>query len=157
MTPIIAALLIVTASSSAALAQPPRPAKIQIAVEGRSEGRATADAAGARLIADVRRGLEAIADIEVVPTDRSRRAIWIIAGTTAGVSSASLMVTERYDRETLMVLGIEDDDMAARMMSLQIANDHQIFTGSDPGDVARRIVAAIDAGVLARWRSRAQR
>ena len=152
MRPTIAALLLL-ASSSASIAQPPRPAKIQIAVEGRSEGRATADASAARLLAEVRRGLDAIADVELVPADRSRRAIWIISGTTAGVCAASLMVTERYDRETLMVLGIEDDDMASRIMSLQIANDHQIFTGADLSEVARRIVAALDAGVLARWRT----
>jgi hypothetical protein len=154
MRPIIAAALLLVASPTPTIAQPPRAAKIQIALEGRSEGRATADANGARLVADVRRGLEAIADVEIVPAERARRAIWIIAGTTAGVSAASVMVTERYDRETLMVLGIEDDDMAARMMSLQIANDHQIFTGADAGEVARRIVAAVDAGVLARWRAR---
>ena len=64
-----------------------------------------------------------------------------------------MMITERYDRETLMVLGIEDDDMAARMMALQIVNDHQIFTGSDRADLARRIVASIDTGVLARLRA----
>jgi hypothetical protein len=64
-----------------------------------------------------------------------------------------MIVTERYDRETLMVLGIEDDDTAARMMALQIVNDHQIFTGADGSDVARRIVAAVNGGILARLRS----
>jgi hypothetical protein len=62
------------------------------------------------------------------------------------------MVTERYDRETLMVLGIEDDDMAHRMMALQIVADHQIFTGRSTADLGRRIVTAIDTGVLARLR-----
>jgi hypothetical protein len=68
-----------------------------------------------------------------------------------------LMVTERYDRETLMVLGIEDDEMAFRMMALQIVADHQIFTGKSLQDLAKRIVTAIDAGVLARLRKLPQR
>ena len=63
------------------------------------------------------------------------------------------MITERYDRETLMVLGIEDDDMAGRMMALQIVNDHQIFTGRDLSAVAKRIVTSIDEGVLAKLRT----
>ena len=46
------------------------------------------------------------------------RIVWIIGGTTPGQYAASMMVTERYDRETLMVLGIEDDEMAFRMMAL---------------------------------------
>jgi hypothetical protein len=44
--------------------------------------------------------------------------------------------------------------MAERMMALQIANDHQIFVGSDPTELARRVVAAVEGGVLARVRSR---
>ena len=52
-----------------------------------------------------------------------------------------------------MVLGIEDDDMAERMMALQIVNDHQIFTGRDPAALARRIVASLNEGVLAKLRS----
>jgi len=66
--------------------------------------------------------------------------------------AASLMITERYDRETLMVLGIEDDDMAFRMMALQIVSDHQIFTGKTLQDLSKRIVAAIDKGALDRLR-----
>jgi hypothetical protein len=80
--------------------------------------------------------------------------IWIIAGGRPGVYAASLMVTERYDRETLMVLGIEDDDMAERMMALQIANDHQMVTAADAADLSRRIVESINSGVLARLRAR---
>ena len=64
-----------------------------------------------------------------------------------------MMVTERYDRETLMVLGIEDDDMAFKMMALQIVADHQIFTGRDTADLARRIVASLNTGVFARLRA----
>src|SRR5262249_39452817 len=102
-----------------------QPARIAIAIEGRSEGAAGTDAATSRLLADVRRGFEAVSDVVLVPVAQSRRTIWIVAGTRPGFYAASLMVTERYDRETLMVLGIEDDDMAERMMALQIANDHQ--------------------------------
>jgi len=76
-----------------------------------------------------------------------------VTGTTAGPYAASVIVTERYDRETLMVLGIEDDDMAGRMMALQIVNDHQIFTGRDPAALARRIVASVNGGVLAKLRT----
>ena len=100
----------------------------------------------------MRRGLEATGDIEIVPRDQARRIVWIVAGSAPGVFAASVMVTERYDRETLMVLGIEDDDMAGRMMALQIVNDHQIFTGRDLAALARRIVTSLDEGVLAKLR-----
>ena len=63
------------------------------------------------------------------------------------------MVTERYDRETLMVLGIEEDDIAERMMALQIVNDHQIFTDADPAALAKRIVVALNDGILAKLRA----
>ena len=80
----------------------------------------------------MQRGLDAISDVEVVPREHARRTIWIVTGATPAPLAASVIVTERYDRETLMVLGIEDDDMAERMMALQIVVDHQIFTGRDP-------------------------
>jgi hypothetical protein len=127
-------------------------AKIPLSLAVRSEGRPDADPTAKALFASVRKGLEAIGDVELVPSDGSRRIVWIIGGTTPGQYAASLMVTERYDRETLMVLGIEDDDMAHRMMALQIVADHQIFTGRSAQDLAGRIVTAIDAGVLARLR-----
>jgi hypothetical protein len=129
-----------------------QPSKIQVALITRSEGRADRDATATALFESVRKGLEAIADVELVPSDGSRRIVWIIGGTTPGQYAASMMVTERYDRETLMVLGIEDDEMAFRMMALQIVADHQIFTGKTVQDLARRIVAAVDTGVLARLR-----
>ncbi|PYR13921.1 MAG: hypothetical protein DMG00_05695 [Acidobacteria bacterium] len=66
---------------------------------------------------------------------------------------ASLIVTERYDRETLMVLGIEDDDLAGRMMMLQIVNEHQGFAGTDLAEIGRRIVATLNDGVFAALRS----
>ncbi len=130
----------------------PRP-KIAVALEGRSEGRPGANAATASLVAAVRHGLEAMTDVEVVPSDGARRAIWIVAGTAPNAIAASVIVTERYDRETLMVLGVEDEEMAHRMMALQIVIDHQIFTGRAAPDIAKRIVAAIDTGVFARLRA----
>jgi len=138
-----------------ALAQP--PVKIKVVLEVRTEGRGSRDEVATRLLGDVRRGLEAIGDVEVVPRDQSRRIIWIVAGATSDLYAASMIFTERYDRETLMVLGIEDDDMAQRMMALQIVNDHQIFTGRDPAALARRIVASVNDGVLAKLRTTAPR
>jgi hypothetical protein len=145
---IAAALTIAAGTANAQSAD-----RIRITLEARSEGRPDRDAVAARLLADVQHGLEAIPDVELGSRDDSRRVIWIVAGTTPGVYTASVMVTERYDRETLMVLGIEDDDMAHRMMALQIAIDHQIFTGRDPAALAKRIVTALDTGVLARLRA----
>lgn len=79
--------------------------------------------------------------------------ISIVAGVGAGPYAASVLVTERHDRETLMILGIEDDDLAARMMALRIVNDHQLFTGADLADMARRIIASLNTGILARLRA----
>ncbi len=76
-----------------------------------------------------------------------------MSGRTPGALAASVIVTERYDRETLMVLGIEDDDMAQRMMALQIVVDHQIFTGRDSAALAKRIVTAVNDGMFARLRT----
>jgi hypothetical protein len=134
-----------------ALAQPAETIKVELDV--RSEGRGSADQAATRLLTEVRRGLQAIGDVEVVPRDESRRIIWIVVGTTAGPYAASVIVTERYNRETLMVLGIEDDDMAERMMALHIVNDHQIFTGRDPVALAKRIVASVNDGIFAKLRT----
>ena len=145
----LAAMLIV--APSLALAQPAE--KISVMLDARSEGRATRDEAATRLLGDVRRGLEAIGDVEVVPREQARRIIWIVTGATAPPYAASVIVTERYDRETLMVLGIEDDDMAERMMALQIVVDHQIFTGRDPGALAKRIVASVNDGIFAKLRT----
>jgi hypothetical protein len=145
-----AAVGLLVALPALAVAQP-RP-KIAIALEARAEGQRDADAAAARLLEEVRRGVGAIPDVEIVPADGARRIVWIITGSTPGVAAASLMITERYDRETLMVLGIEDDEMAFRMMALQIVSDHQIFTGPDAAAVGRRIVKAMDDGIFARLR-----
>lgn len=135
---------------SPARAQPVE--KITVVLDVRSEGRPTPDASATRLLGDVRRRLDAISDVEVVAPELARRTIWIVTGTTAGLAAASVIVTERYDRETLMVLGIEDDDMAKRMMALQIVVDHQIFTGRDPAALAARIVTSIDEGIFAKLR-----
>lgn len=158
----LAALLIGTSSPVGRLprATPEEPSRgaqpadtIAVNLDVRTEGRATRDEGATRLLGEVRRGLEALHDVELVPADHTRRTIWIVTGATAGASAASVIVTERYDRETLMVLGIEDDDMAERMMALQIVVDHQIFTGRDPKVLAQRIVAAIDGGIFAKLRT----
>jgi hypothetical protein len=148
----IAAVVMIVVSPAIAAAQPQPRSRISVSVEARTEGRAEPDATAAQLLADVRRSLAALDDVEIVGRDGSRRTIWIIAGATPGATAASMIVTERYDRETLMVLGIEDDDMAFRMMALQIVTDHQIFTGRDTSDVARRIVTALNEGVFAKLR-----
>jgi len=159
MKPPLAALALLLTGLAGTLAGTTCPAsaqtapKIRIALEVRSEGQPARDAAGARLYDDVRRGLEAIGDVQLVPSSEAVRIVWIVAGADAGSPAASMIVTERYDRETLMVLGIEDDDTAARMMALLIVNDHQIFTGADGSEVARRIVAAVNGGILARLRA----
>jgi hypothetical protein len=130
-------------------------AKFPLALITRSEARADRDATATALFESVRKGLESLPDVEIVPSDGARRIVWIISGATGstpGQYAASLMVTERYDRETLMVLGIEDDDMAFRMMALQIVSDHQLFTGKTLQDLSKRIVAAIDKGALDRLR-----
>ena len=145
-------MLVAMMISAAAPVQAQTAEKIKVVVEARSEGRASRSETATRLLAAVRRGLEATGDIEIVPRDQARRIVWIVAGSSPGVFAASVMVTERYDRETLMVLGIEDDDMAGRMMALQIVNDHQIFTGRDLAALARRIVTSLDEGVLAKLR-----
>ena len=146
-----AAAIAVIALPSIVAAQP-RP-KIAVTVEVRSEGQPNPDATAAKLLEEVRRGLGTLPDVELVPAgDYSRRTLWIIAGAAPGVTAASVMLTERYDRETLMVLGIEDDEMAFRMMALQIVSDHQIFTGPNPVEVAKRIVNALDTGVFTRLR-----
>ena len=150
MKSLIAAALLLAAPASASAQPAP---KIAIALEARSEGGETRDGTGARVYDEIRRGLEAIGDVQLVPAGQARRIIWIVAGATTGPFAASVMITERYDRETLMVLGIEDDDLAARMMALQIVNDHQIFTGADIGDLAKRIVSAVNTGILARLRA----
>ena len=148
----IAAVVMIVVSPAIAAAQPQARSRFAVSVEARTEGRAEPDATAAQLLAEVRRSLAALDDVEIVGRDGSRRTIWIIAGATPGATAASMIVTERYDRETLMVLGIEDDDMAFKMMALQIVTDHQIFTGRDTSDVARRIVTALNEGVFAKLR-----
>ena len=145
----LAAMLL--AASSPAHAQ--MVERISVALDARTEGRAVRDATATRLLADVTRWLDALPDVEVVEREQARRTIWIVTGATPGPLAASVIVTERYDRETLMVLGIEDDDMAQRTMALQIVADHQIFTGRDAAVVARRIVTAVNGGLFARLRT----
>ena len=144
-------LALAIAIAAPAAAQPPE--RISVTLDVRTEGRPGRDEAANRLLGDVRRGLEAIGDVEIVEPELARRTIWIVSGATPGSSAASVIVTERYDRETLMVLGIEDDDMAERMMALQIVVDHQIFTGRDSAALAKRIVASVNDGIFAKVRS----
>ena len=146
-------ILILAATLLAPVADAQPADKIKVVLEVRSEGRSSRDEFATRLLGEVRRGLEAVGEVEVVPRDQSRRIIWIVAGATTASPAASVIFTERYDRETLMVLGIEDDDMAERMMALQIVNDHQIFTGAEPAALARRIVTSLNDGVLAKLRA----
>src|SRR3954462_786193 len=148
----ITTLLFVIAANGALAAQPAAQ-KISLALEVRSEGQATGDATARQLEGEVRRGLVALGDVDVASARSPRRIVWIVAGAAGAMYAASIMVTERYDRETLMVLGIEDDDMAERMMALQIVVDHQIFTGRDPAALAQRIVTAIDGGIFAKLRT----
>jgi hypothetical protein len=148
---ILMAVAIVIGVSMPVRAQPAE--RIAVMIDARTEGRATRDEAATRLLDGVRRGLEALADVDVVPRELARRTIWIVTGAAAGPLAASVIVTERYDRETLMVLGIEDDDMALRMMALQIVVDHQIFTGRDAAALAPRIVTAINDGIFAKLRT----
>jgi len=151
--------MLVAVAAPRATAQPaPRPPgqadKITVALEVRSEGVGSRDQMATRLMDDVRKGLEASGDLEVNPRDRrANRIVWIVAGTAGPPYAAAMMVTERYDRETLMVLGIEEDDIAERMMALQIVNDHQIFTDADPAALAKRIVVALNDGILAKLRA----
>src|SRR5579872_26071 len=130
-------------------AQPPRKIRMVLDIRGDNE------TAVGRLMADVRRELQTVTDVELVPPGDSARTIRVVVASSTGASgfyAASVLVTERYDRETLMVLGIEDDDTANRMMALQIVNDHQIFAGSDASEVARRLVASLNAGIISRLR-----
>ena len=141
-----ALILLAMLSAGAADAQPARKIRLALDVRGDNEG------AVARVMADVRRELQALADVELVAAGDATRMVRIVVASGAGFVAASTIVTERYDRETLMVLGIEDDDTANRMMALQIVNDHQVMTGTDVGDVARRLVAALNGGILTRLR-----
>ncbi len=159
----LAALLIGTSSPVGRLprATPEEPSRgaqpadtIAVNLDVRTEGRATRDEGATRLLGEVRRRPRSDRRRRASSrADHARRTIWIVTGATPGSSAASMIVTERYDRETLMVLGIEDDDMAERMMALQIVVDHQIFTGRDPAALAQRIVTAINDGIFAKLRT----
>jgi len=141
-----AAVALIVCAGIAIDAQSPRKIRIVLDVRGENAGLA------ARLLADVRKELQSIADVEIAAPGDSPRTIRVLAGEGGGGYAASVLVTERYDRETLMVLGIEDDDTANRMIALQIVNDHQIVAGADVSDVAKRIVSSLNTGILARLR-----
>jgi hypothetical protein len=145
---VVSAVLLL--ASAPAMAQP--ASRIQVAIDVEGVGPAANDASAA-LLTEVRKGLQTVRDVDVIPRADARRVIRLIVSVANGVYGASLLVTERYDRETLMVLGIEDDDLAGRMMRLQIVNEHQGFAGADLADIGRRIVATLDDGVFAALRS----
>ena len=135
--------LVLAAALVPAIAHAQAPPKIQVAVD--AEG--TPDAA-AKLADEVKKGLATEKDVEVVPRVDARRVVRMIVSAANGVYGVSLLVTEQYDRPTLMVLGIEDDDLAGRMMMLQIVNEHQGFAGRDLAELGRQIVAALDDGLF---------
>jgi hypothetical protein len=142
-TAIVCAVLLLATRATAAQPLP----KIQVAIEAEGTGPAANDAA-ARLGEELRKGLAAAGDVEIVSRVDARRVIRIIVSVVDGVYGASLLVTEQYDRPTLMVLGIEDDDLAGRMMMLQIVNEHQGFAGRDLADIGRRMTATLDDGLF---------
>ena len=146
---VLTLLVTLLGSASAAVQATPR---IRVALEVQGGGPA-ASAAATRLGAEIRTGLQAAGDVEVVDRNDARRVIRVIVSASDGVFGASLLVTEQYDRPTLMVLGIEDDDLAERMMLLQIVNEHQGFAGRDLSELGRQIVASLDAGVFTALRS----
>lgn len=119
------------------------PTAIQIAID--VEG--PADAAS-KLTEEVRNGLATVKDVAVIPRVDARRVVRLIVSVSNGVYGVSLLVTEQYDRPTLMVLGIEDDDLAGRMMMLQIVNEHEGFAGRDLAELGRQIVASLDDGLF---------
>jgi hypothetical protein len=122
-------------------AQTPDRIEVAIDVEGPPE-------VAARLSDEVKKGLATEKDIGVVSRVDARRVVRLIVTPSNGTYGVSLLVTERYDRPTLMVLGIEDDDLAGRMMMLQIVNEHQGFAGRDLADLSRQIIVALDDGVF---------
>jgi hypothetical protein len=139
LLPIAAAALLL--SSGIVYAQAPPKMQVAIDVEG------PADAA-AKLGDEVKKGLATEPDVQVVSRVDSRRVIRLIVSASGGVYGVSMLVTEQYDRPTLMVLGIEDDDLANRMMMLQIVNEHQGFTGRDLAELGRQVVASLDDGLF---------
>ena len=144
------------AAATPASAQP--PGKITVGLEVRTEGRATRDETAAHVEADVKVALEAIQDVAVVPRLQAGRVIWIIvgAGPTAG-NSASVVATERYDRGTLLQLGVRDEGMAERMMLQRIVINHEIFTGKNLQELSTRIVAWVTDNVLVNVRAAEKR
>ena len=80
--------------------------------------------------------------------------IWIIvgAGPTSG-NSASVVATERYDRATLLQLGVRDEGMAERMMLQRIVINHEIFTGKNLQEISTRIVTGVTDTILVNVRA----
>jgi hypothetical protein len=134
-------LVVAVVLSSPVHAQTPEKIEVAVDVDGPPE-------TAARLAEEVKKGLATEKDVAVVSRVDARRVVRLIVTPSNGAYGVSLLVTERYDRPTLMVLGIEDDDLAGRMMLLQIVNEHQGFAGRDLADLGRQIVVALDDGVF---------
>jgi hypothetical protein len=141
MKVLLAAVLVAALGPATVSAQPPPKIRVALDVEGPADAVST-------LTAGVKQGLAAAPDVEVVPRVDARRVVRLIVTPSNGAFGVSLLVTEQYDRPTLMVLGIEDDDTANRMMMLQIVNEHQGFAGRDLGELARQIVTSLDDGLF---------
>src|SRR5581483_7288652 len=139
LTAILLAGLVLVVPSARAQA----PDRIQVALDVEGPGDAVSQVSD-----EVKKGLAAEKDVDLVSRVDARRVVRLIVTPANGVYAVSLLVTERYDRPTLMVLGIEDDDLAGRMMMLQIVNEHQGFAGRDLAELGRQIVAALDDGVF---------
>jgi hypothetical protein len=133
-----AALVLLPASVRA---QPPYAIQLALDIEGPAD-------VTAKLSDEVKKGLSTEKDVDVVPRVDAHRVVRLIVTPSNGVYGVSMLVTEQYDRPTLMVLGIEDDDTANRMMMLQIVNEHQGFAGRDLAELARQIVASLDDGLF---------
>src|SRR5262245_53569055 len=134
-------LVVAVVLSSPVHAQTPEKIEVAVDVDGPPE-------TAARLAEEVKKGLSTEKDVAVVSRVDARRVVRLIVTPSNGAYGVSMLVTERYDRPTLMVLGIEDDDLAGRMMLLQIVNEHQGFAGRDLADLGRQIVVALDDGVF---------
>jgi hypothetical protein len=151
---LLASVLLMCAAPAFAQAPPSTSsgqAKIEVALDVEALG-APAEAA-TTLQNEIRKGLQTASDVTIVSRTAARRVVRVIVTVADGVYGASLLVTEQYDRPTLMVLGIEDDDLAERMMRLQIVNEHQGYSGRDLSEIGRRIVVSLDEGVFRALRS----
>lgn len=129
------------------------PERITLAVNVRTEGRPTRDETAARMEAEVLIGFQAIPGVVMVPPERAGRIVLLVVGSgPSSDNSVSVVVTERYDRTTLLHLGITDEAVAERMMAQRIVIGHELFTGRKLQDLATRIVTWVDDDIFERAR-----